>query len=372
MTNYETYEENDPPPRYSSHDPNKMIHEGNYSLESNDNNINGYGYSPVNPTFLPQDLQYFNFANSNQLEYQYSNCQGKKKALLIGINYFNSSSRLNGCINDVKQMSFFLVERWGYKWENIVILTDDQTDPNRLPTRYNIINSMIWLTDYANSNDSLFFHFSGHGTMLPNSNKYNSHAYDNAILPVDHKLYGYINDEEMHDIMIKRLPTGCRLTAIFDSCHSGTALSLPFVYSTKGLIKEPSICKSTASGLLDTFINYSTGNIYNAFSSITKTFKDAIHYSCIDQDHVINMKMSSADVISLSGCKNDEQSVDSVQMGVSCGALSWAFIKVLNDFPYLSYLSLLRNIRILISEKYDQKPQLSSSHPQDMNLPFII
>jgi len=34
----------------------------------------------------------------------------------------------------------------------------------------------------------------------------------------------------MHDIMVKPLPAGCRLTAIFDCCHSGSLLDLPYEY----------------------------------------------------------------------------------------------------------------------------------------------
>ena len=33
-----------------------------------------------------------------------SNCQGNKKALLIGINYFGQSGELRGCINDVNNI----------------------------------------------------------------------------------------------------------------------------------------------------------------------------------------------------------------------------------------------------------------------------
>jgi len=33
----------------------------------------------------------------------------------------------------------------------------------------------------------------------------------------------------MNDIMVRPLAPGSRLTAIFDSCHSGTALDLPYV-----------------------------------------------------------------------------------------------------------------------------------------------
>ena len=34
-----------------------------------------------------------------------SNCTGRRKALLIGINYFGQRGQLRGCINDVKNMS---------------------------------------------------------------------------------------------------------------------------------------------------------------------------------------------------------------------------------------------------------------------------
>lgn len=36
----------------------------------------------------------------------------------------------------------------------------------------------------------------------------------------------------MHDILVKPLPPGCRLTAIFDCCHSGSVLDLPYEYVT--------------------------------------------------------------------------------------------------------------------------------------------
>jgi hypothetical protein len=40
-----------------------------------------------------------------------------------------------------------------------------------------------------------------------------------------------------NEICVQPLPDGCRLTAIFDSCHSGTVMDLPYVYSTEGKIK---------------------------------------------------------------------------------------------------------------------------------------
>lgn len=52
----------------------------------------------------------------------------------------------------------------------------------------------------------------------------------------------------MHDIMVKTIPVGCRLTAVFDSCHSGTALDLPYIYDTSGMIEAAGQTTAAAPG----------------------------------------------------------------------------------------------------------------------------
>jgi len=52
--------------------------------------------------------------------------------------------------------------------------------------------------------------------------------------------------------------------------------------------------------------------------------------------------------------------------------MSWAFVKVMNEFPQLTYNQLLNATRDALVQKYSQKPQMSSSHPIDMNLLFVI
>lgn len=49
-------------------------------------------------------------------------------------------------------------ERFGYKAEDMVVLTDDQQDPRTLPTRENIIRAMKWLVAGAQPDDALFLH----------------------------------------------------------------------------------------------------------------------------------------------------------------------------------------------------------------------
>jgi hypothetical protein len=45
------------------------------------------------------------------------------------------------------------------------------------------------------------------------------------------------------------------------------------------------------------------------------------------------------------------------------GAMSYAFISALRKNPQQSYVQLLNSIRTELQGKYDQKPQLSCSHP---------
>ncbi|KAJ9050045.1 Ca(2+)-dependent cysteine protease [Entomophthora muscae] len=85
---------------------------------------------------------------------------GRRKAILIGINYFGTEYELKGCINDVHNMKNFLISTYNFPVEGMVIMTDDKScPPERRPTRKNIIAAMKWLTDGARPNDSLFFHF---------------------------------------------------------------------------------------------------------------------------------------------------------------------------------------------------------------------
>jgi hypothetical protein len=127
----------------------------------------GYGYGDGYPR---QDQQFYGYQQppgpADGFAFRYSLCTGRRKALLIGINYFNQRGQLRGCINDVRNMSAYLVENSGYKREDMVILTDDQQNPMSQPTRQNILRAMHWLVKDARPNDSLFFHYSGKLTSL--------------------------------------------------------------------------------------------------------------------------------------------------------------------------------------------------------------
>ncbi|ORY60906.1 peptidase C14, caspase domain-containing protein [Pseudomassariella vexata] len=204
-------------------------------------------------------------------------------------------------------MSGYLVEHFGYKREDMVILTDDQQNPMSQPTKQNILRAMHWLVKDARSNDSLFFHYSGHGGQTKDLDGDEPDGYDEVIYPVDFRSVGHITDDEMHRIMVKPLPCGVRLTAIFDSCHSGTALDLPYIYSTQGMLKEPNLAKEAGQGLLGVISSYSQGDLGGVAKGVMGFFKKATSGEDA-HNKAMATKTSAADVIMFSGSKDDQTS----------------------------------------------------------------
>ncbi|KAG0028737.1 Ca(2+)-dependent cysteine protease [Podila clonocystis] len=163
----------------------------------------------------------------------------RKKALLIGINYFGDPNQLLGCINDSRDVFGFLNGYYGFRYQDTVMLTDDQIYEDKRPTGANIRYWMKWLVKDAEPQDSLFFHYAGHGGRIKDFS-YNgkdehlgdeADGYDEIIYPSDYLRSGIISDDEMYDLLVKELPAGVQLTALVDACHSGTMLDLPYVYS---------------------------------------------------------------------------------------------------------------------------------------------
>lgn len=47
------------------------------------------------------------------------------------------------------------------------------------------------------------------------------------------------------------------------------------------------------------------------------------------------------------------------------------YTETLRENPDQSYQALLNSVRKILSDKYEQRPQLSASHPIDINLKFV-
>ncbi|KAI0278350.1 caspase domain-containing protein [Russula aff. rugulosa BPL654] len=191
-----------------------------------------------------------------------SRCTGGRKALCIGINYTGQSNPLQGCVDDARNIYKFLIENHSYTHSNIIVLTDDNSNPRSQPTQKNIMSAMHWLVDGAHGDDALFFHYSGHGGRTRDQDGDERDGWDEVIFPLDYKTAGIITD----DVIISCL--------------------LPVLHNT---------------------LFHSNGRVKS--SPVALAFQQA--------------KSSPADVVCFSGCKDSQTSADTVQNGVAVGAMSY-------------------------------------------------
>jgi len=244
-----------------------------------------------------------------------------------------------------------------------------------------MINGMKWLASGNQPGDSLFLHYSGHGGQRPDTSGDELSGLDETIFPLDFNQSGVIVDDELNDILVKPLPTGVRLTVVFDSCHSGTALDLPFIYNSYGQL-------ISGAELLDPyFFQQIHQNHPNPIHKAMRRFRGflGVRGSTPRKGPPVNIanwvrieqtKMSWADVIMFSGCRDDQTCADTTMQGVGpTGAMSYAFVKAISQNPSYSYAHLLGCMRDILAsdpQKFAQVPQLSCGHPRDMNEQFMV
>lgn len=247
-----------------------------------------------------------------------------KYALLIGINYFGTPSELGGCHSDILDVNNYL-SKIGYKPENIIIMLDKSEkalhnsptasglsfhlSSERIPTRGNIVSAMNECVQKCKKGDTLYVHYSGHGSNRTDTNGDEKDGIDECICPADYDTNGMLYDDEMRIVLVNALPEGVKLRVVFDSCHSGSALDLPFIYG----------------------IPAHTGD-------------------SISQE---NNKVLDKDVIFISGCKDPQTSADSQFDGHPNGALTYYLLKSLNKIQTATSITKKKECRYTFKDLID-------------------
>mmetsp|Transcript_4921 Transcript_4921/g.10335 ORF Transcript_4921/g.10335 Transcript_4921/m.10335 type:complete len:333 (-) Transcript_4921:192-1190(-) len=161
---------------------------------------------------------------------------GRKRAVLIGINYVGQKGELSGCHNDALNIKEYLIDVQGFDESDMTILLDDGKHLN--PTKANIMGALDGLVRCSVPGDVIFVHYSGHGGRVRDKSGDEDDGYDETLIPVDFKRAGQIIDDDLYSKFVCALKPGIMATCLMDCCHSGTVLDLPYQFVADGTSDE--------------------------------------------------------------------------------------------------------------------------------------
>lgn len=243
-----------------------------------------------------------------------------KKALLFGCNYTSiPSARLYGCINDIINVRNVLIDAYGYKSSDIVMLRDDINNANTLPTAKNIMDNLTKIIATSPSCEEIWIHYSGHGSRIADRSGDEADGFDEIIIPLDFQKVGIITDDVIFSVIRN---SKCKTLLFFDSCNSGSVCDLQWNFEIRNKL----------------------------FTKIMNP----------------NREIPNKNIFMISGCKDSEYANDvySTVYAEACGSFTNALIDCLRNSGHnIGLVTLHNNIcSMLVSQGYKfQTPILSSS-----------
>ncbi len=303
------------------------------------------------------------------------------KAVLIGINDYESISPLRGCVNDTGLMQLLLEEDYGFQHSNIEVLTDEEA------IRRNIEAAMEWLYRDVGENDRLLFHFSGHGSYTEDED--GDEPMDELLCLQDMDWYDrstYLLDDDLRK-WTAQLPVGAKLTVVLDCCHSGTGTRMLVSPAAGGLervdtaatvaraftksrarSKDPARVarmseRELTTALLDEIGERTTEA--DARKLVLARFAEpppeirarvrrvlGVHPVAASPDAAMNHVL-------LAGSRDDQTSADAYLGNNYYGAFTYTLVEALRAQPQQSLRDLIRQVRRSLQEQFfSQIPQL--------------
>lgn len=265
-----------------------------------------------------------------------------RRALLIGINYVGTPSQLNGCINDINNVGSYLFNT--RKYNSFLVLTDYTRIK---PTKANILQAFNALFTNVRAGDELWFHYSGHGSLLRDTNRDEESGFDSCICPLDYERSGFISDDVIRQMLAQRVPAGVKLYIVLDACHSGTGCDLRYKYDDNSYLTNNPVSANTTTPLPTKYIpsDWSLQQTSYEFKKYNKTI---------------------GEVYSISGCQDEQTSADAFMDGQATGALTFILLSCLraNSPTTYKWKHLLKDI--CCNEKirgFTQKTCITSGTP---------
>ena len=158
----------------------------------------------------------------------------KTLGILFGLNYIGTDYQLDGCINDVILMKNCMNKYMEIPLNNITTLTDKT--PLK-PTKKNMIKIIEQNIQKLNTTkyNRLWIHYSGHGYHMTDTSGDEVDKKDEVLCPLvlnPSEDEEFISDDELNTIFSK-IYSNKTLICVFDCCHSGTLLDMPYHYNYK-------------------------------------------------------------------------------------------------------------------------------------------
>lgn len=252
-----------------------------------------------------------------------------KYALCIAINYAKTPYALQGCLEDNRRIVEYLTTQ-GYQIKSLI---------EEKATAAAIKAALAELAAKAVSGDSLFLHYSGHGSLLPDDNNEESTGYDSTIVPYDFLTGGQIRDDHINSLLVQKLRPNVNLFGLLDSCCSGSGFDLRYQ-----IIDQSRPVAQDLSGWLYTLGSLDTSLLFRENKKYPKL---------------------NTNVYMMSGCQDFQTSADAYINGKYTGALTDSFMRTVKAFnkANMKWKHLLYNTRgFLRQQGFTQIPQLSCAN----------
>jgi hypothetical protein len=275
-----------------------------------------------------------------------------KRAVLCGVNVYQiPGADLRGCVNDVQNMKGVLVDLFGFSEDDIEVLTDAGA------TKAAIQDALETLVGGASAGDVLYFHFSGHGSNVPDQDGDEADERDEIFCPTDLDWEDPLRDDWMREIL-DRLPDAVNLTFVSDCCHSGTitrAIGPPDERVKERYLPDPRDLRAAESR--------------RALTGVTRSARRELVVAANGGDDIEEVDLNE---ILITGCRADQTSADAFIDGDFHGALTHSLAAALRDADGdITYRDLhAAVVELLHQGGYSQVPQLEGRGDR-FDLPFL-
>ncbi len=272
-----------------------------------------------------------------------------RKAFLVGINdYPGTQNDLQGCINDITNIYDVLVKYYSFLPADIGMLSNSRARKSA------IIDGLKSMLVSGAQGDSLVFHYSGHGSQVPDMEGDEPDGKDEVICPYDFDWSGgFIKDDELASL-IDGMRKGVQLEVILDSCHSGTG--------TREIVLDKSFLGVKAPQSLD------AASLWSSPICIRPRFLAPPPDIALRADDIFGPELDlrafgRADQMNhvlWSACRSNQYSADAEIGGKPAGAFTYYFCRHIRDSQgKVTREKLLKLVRASLKhEGYSQVPQL--------------